>query len=441
MAIWFWTGANLSGPIKRHILSVFHDQYEINKELDATNYYDFHLWYADVDVNDIWIDPDDGKIYYMDVDGNTILLGEQEVDWADISASYNDLTGQISISCSKSIPVVVEVFSEDGYQTFASYSSITSASFFAQAGKYRIRRNWANELEASNVVYLDVVRSEIKHTPSGEKLLVGRYGQLQVGKTPDDPDYDANYDKTYVIFGIVKLPFTVSGSAGDTLLTATPTGSYVNTPSLLAYLKFDANNTNYLNLVKIKNDIYFAKPSGVNSLKLQSGLVEDVTDEPLYVVNQFKIFSDIFLASEENKVVFEDSQMTMEDWGGTVAVRRDLLPDQSFNFLFESGTSYNSDIGFHINKVDSGVVAGRIKIGITNTHDPYILFSKSGTSYCIIYFRYDGSVSYIEFPNGLKFAFGQTTDTNYPNGTLLVDSSTGDLKFKKSGVWKTVQLA
>jgi len=378
---------------------------------------------------------------FIDIYGNE--YDGQDADFVGITASYDELTGYLTITRGGAIPIVIERWQDDGFYTLASFAAdTTDISFFLPSGgKYRIRRDWSGVLECSNTIELEIMKIGKQNTDMGEKLLIERYGQLQVGKTPDDPDYNANYDRTYMIFGLVKLPFVVSGSAGATSLTVTPDTTDYNTPNLLAYLKFDSNNSNYLNLVKIKNDVYFAKPTGTNTLELSTGLKEDVSDERLYAVNQFKIFSDIYLASEENKIVFEDSQMTLEDWGGTVGFIRNISPDTFLTFLLETGEAYSDDVGLHINKVSGGVVAGRIKIGVDGSHDPYILFSKSGTSYCTIYFRYDGTVSYIEFPNGLKFAFGQTTSTSYPDGTLLVDSTTGDLKFKKGGTWYTVQLA
>jgi hypothetical protein len=243
-----------------------------------------------------------------------------------------------------------------------------------------------------------------------------------------------------MIFGLVRLPFTVSGSAGATSLTVVPDTSEYNTPNLLSYLKYDGNNTNYLNLIKLKNDVYFAKPTSPTTLELETGLKETITDERLYAVNQFKIFSDIYLASGLNKIVFEDSQMTLEDWGGTVAFIRYISPDTSLQVMIESGTTYDSDISVHINKVSGGVTAGRIKIGVSDSHDPYILFSKTGTGYYTLVFKDNGTVSYLEAPNGLKLAARQTTSASYPDGTLLVDSATGNLKFKKGGIWYNVQL-
>jgi hypothetical protein len=400
---------------------------------------------TDNDIVDYYLrDNSDGTYtwVFIDIFGNE--YDGQEANYVGISANYDELTGYLTITRSGSIPIVVERYSSElgGFQTLATFSAGTSdiSFFLPAAGRYRIRRDWTNELECSNVVYIEVSKIVKLDTQEGEKLLVGRYGQLQVGKMPDDPDYNANYDKTYMIFGLVRLPFTVSGSAGATSLTVVPDTSEYNTPNLLSYLKYDGNNTNYLNLIKLKNDVYFAKPTSPTTLELETGLKETITDERLYAVNQFKIFSDIYLASGLNKIVFEDSQMTLEDWGGTVAFIRYISPDTSLQVMIESGTTYDSDISVHINKVSGGVTAGRIKIGVSDSHDPYILFSKTGTGYYTLVFKDNGTVSYLEAPNGLKLAARQTTSASYPDGTLLVDSATGNLKFKKGGIWYNVQL-
>lgn len=400
---------------------------------------------TDNDIVDYYLrDNSDGTYtwVFVDIFGNE--YDGQEANYVGISANYDELTGYLTITRSGSIPIVVERYSSElgGFQTVATFSAGTSdiSFFLPAAGRYRIRRDWANELECSNVVYIEVSKVVKLDTQEGEKLLVGRYGQLQVGKTPDDPDYDPNYDKTYLLFGFVKLPFTVTANAGDTILNLTPDSVYVNVPNAFAYLKFDTNNTNFLNFIKLKNDIYFAKPTGMTQITLSTPLKEDLIDERLYAVNQFKIFSDIYLASELNKIVFEDSQMTMEDWGGTVAILRNIDDDTSLNFLFEAGTTFDSDSGIHLNHASGGVAVGRIKIGINSSHDPYILFSKAGTSYYTLIFKHNGTVSYLEVPNGLKLAFGQSPNESYPDGTLLVDRVTGDLKFKKGGIWYNVQL-
>jgi len=414
-----------------------------------------HLWYFSTlnyipDIYQInWSGnyPAVPKIQVLDA-GNNILeehTADGECSWADITATYDDVSGYVTITRSSSIPIIVERYEDGAYNTFASFAAdTTDIQVFLVAGKYRIRRDGA-DTECSETVELNLSKVAVKNSTEGEKLEIGRFGQLQVGKTPDDPDYDPAHDKTYIKFGIVDTPFLVSGSVGSTSLDimVNPEKAPITAVKPMTYFKY--SDTDYPNMVKIGSHIYFLRPSATYETKVEitPELKENASQTPVWLVNQFKIYSDLLVAKDKNRIIFEEAQLYMTtNLYNAVSLAKYSLPDQGIEYEFFAGDNY---LRLRLLKNDGGQIH-RIDLDIEPDGTAYIEITEpNGTSVRLqpISFNNAGVLdNYLNINKAIKIgSFTVYPNSAAPDGTLAVDASTGELKFRKNGTWYTVQLA
>jgi len=352
------------------------------------------------------------------------FTADSECSWADIAASYDDVTGYVTITRSTSIPIKVERYEDGSFNTYATFAAGTDdIQVFLVAGRYRIRRD-GTDTECSNTEELNLSKIAIKNSTEGEKLEIGRFGQLQVGKTPDDPDYDPDHDKTYIKFGIVDTPFMVTGSTGQTSISimVNPDKAPISTVKPFTYFKY--SDTEYPNLVKIKNHIYALRPIDGDTVEITPALKESVLNEPVWLVNQFKIYSDLLVAKDKNLAKY-------------------LTATYGVEFEFFAGDDY---LRFRLQRRD-GDHYDMITLDIESDGTVYIeLTEPNGTTVKLqpVSFNVGGTwTSTLSIDKPITIGTVETayqTNPAPPDGTLAVDTN-GNLVFRKGGEWKIVQLA
>jgi len=447
--VYFWKGQDTGG--NDVILTKFNTQYEIVKP-DTTDVSSLTLYYIDIPFQDISIDSN-GNI----VDEEENILSPTVVDWADVTASFNESTKILTITRSASIPIVLEIWNGTDWVSYKTWNAGTSdiTVKIYHGGSFRVRRDWTSNTEASNVVEMVIGPYEKIGLGAFDDGTAGVYiqtnGQFQVG--------DASSGK-FVRFGKFKIQGTVSGSSGSTSLSGTGTKflSELRVGDILII-----NDTEYT-VASIQTD---------TSLTLSSALVEDISNASAYLPSVFVVRADMRVAKDENEIIFEDSGIRLRDSGYTAGTLYQTLVEfiQEFFGTHSVQVKNIADTdGYNVytyntvkaeNQYAKGEIslAGRAENGDTESSATaeallyfYVMkppsYGGSGEAFLGLKRVSAGSSWYSEFflnsVNWFKIPIVVLTDTslpsNAPDGALAIDTS-GNLRFKKGGVWKTVQLA
>lgn len=240
------------------------------------------------------------KIQVLDA-GNNILeehTADGECSWADITATYDETNDTLTIARSSSVPVVLEIWNGESWVTYKSWSAETSDITIKiyHDGTFRVRRDWANELEASNCVELIIDPA----TKIGEGAISGTLpgisikekGQLEVGEEGSDK---------YIRFGLAKLHGEVTIRTDSVYLSGWGT-------NFLAELKPG-------DLVYVNGEIFTIQWLTSNITARIDRFPSQDYSGPAYLVQGLTMAGTLFFGQGKNKLIFEDSSYYIDEDG------------------------------------------------------------------------------------------------------------------------------